>query len=257
MRLAFHNGSSYIPPRLNGVGVSGLSDCSNPDSNGNCPSLSTQITGSLISGASTGAQVAIALGGTTKANIIGGIAAGLIASAPIPVVGPILAGIGAVMGPIAVMFKGCGQTCIQSSNFANQASSALDQLRAQYFAQPVHYESVQQATMQAVENILNWLNQACGSPALGPAGQKCISERLVRGGTAPWCPNPGNTGCDYWTTYYDPVAHDTSVVPDPASSNVSVNPVTGQVTDISSSKFPVPLMIGGATVLVLLLAGSN
>ena len=66
------------------------------------------------------------------------------------------------------------------------------------------------------------MQQSCGNPALGAAGQRCISERLVRGGSAPWCTKPNNVGCDWYTTIYDPIANDPNVVADPASAVNSV-----------------------------------
>lgn len=116
---------------------------------------------------------------------------------------------------IASLFQGCGASCIQSTEFANQFEDALNQLKAAYDSQPIHYKSLQTQTLGYMQSAADQLRKACSDPALGAAGQRCISERLVRGGTAPWCPTPSHTGCDFWSTYYDPIANDPTVVPDP------------------------------------------
>ena len=136
--------------------------------------------------------------------------------------GAIVAAVGAIAGPIISMFNGCGQTCVQATQYANQAATAVQQIHDTYFAQPVHYKSVQDGTLSQLQQIFQAMQQACGNPALGAAGQRCISERLVRGGSAPWCTKPNNVGCDWYTTIYDPIANDPNVVADPASAVNSV-----------------------------------
>ena len=94
-------------------------------------------------------------------------------------------------GQIARMFDGCGPTCVQSTEFANQFGATLDQIKSTYWSAPApRPRSLQAATLEAIDNAINWLRQACSDPSLGSAGQRCISERMVRGGTAPWCPTP-------------------------------------------------------------------
>ncbi len=266
MRLAFSPttgtpypfiASAFSPrtyARSKGVRGLGLGDTTSTNTDQQEPSLTQQYTTSVIQGATTGAGIATALGGSTKADIVGAVAAGLIASAPIPVVGPFLAAIGAIMGPIAVMFKGCGQTCIQATDYANQAATALGQIKTMYFNQPVHYYSQQQAALQAVTNVVNWIKQACGNPALGAAGQRCLSERVIRGAPAPWCPTADHTGCDIWSTFYDPIANDTSVVPDPAEATVAGT--SGGVGGFISS-FPIPLLLIGGGVLAFSMMGGD
>lgn len=131
---------------------------------------------------------------------------------------PFVAAAGAILSlgaAIGNLFHGCGATCIQSSEFANQFQQAVQQLKDYYFAQPVHYRSLQKLTLNEMQKAADALRQACGDPALGDAGKRCIAERLVRGGPAPWCPTPDHTGCGFWETFYDPIANDPNVVEDP------------------------------------------
>jgi hypothetical protein len=186
------------------------------------------------------------------ANISSAIA--LAVGAINPIAGLIVVGVGQALSLVISQFKGCGQTCIQATQYANQAAEALDKARSIYMSAPVHYYSAQQGTLQLMQQVFDALNEACGDPTLGKAGQNCISERLVRGGTAPWCPNPGHVGCDWITYYYDAVAKDPTVVPDPSplsSVESSLSSVFGGGTSGGSV---LPLVMVGALVLGLVWA---
>lgn len=193
------------------------------------------------------------LGDAQSAQISTEIGAGLTTIAPFTGPGaPFVAaaaGIADLVGAALKLFSGCGQTCVQSSQYANQAESILNNLTQSYFATPTpRPASFQQNTLQSIQQILNWLQQMCSNPQLGAAGQRCISERLVQGGTAPWCPNPGNKGCDWITAYYQPVANDPNVVPDAqiAASQLLGSASTGSVNYA-------PLFLIAAVVLGVML----
>jgi len=124
-----------------------------------------------------------------------------------------------VVTTMATMFKGCGPNCTETSKVADQASSAFDQIKGGYWAQAVRTKSSQAAALAALESIASELHSFCSNPAFGDAGKRCISERLVRGGSAPWCPT--GTGCDFYTTIYDPIANDAGVVNDSVSAQVT------------------------------------
>ncbi len=176
--------------------------------------------GNIAQGATSGVLLGASTAISTGSQIAGGIAGALAAIAPFTgPAAPFLAIAAGLVGPIAKMFAGCGSTCTQATQFANQAASALDQMKAAYFAQPVRYKSSQTAALSYFDQIAGWLQQMCSNPALGAAGQRCISERLVHGGSAPWC--PGGTGCDWITAYRDPIANDAGVVPDPPSAAIA------------------------------------
>jgi hypothetical protein len=186
---------------------------------------SAQIVGGFATGATVGASTAI----STGSNVAGAVAGGFEAAAPFfGPAAPIIAAIGLLVAPIAKMFQGCGQTCVQATQYANQADAAAQQIHDLYFAQPVRTVAMQQAALNGILQMADWLRQACSNPALGAAGQRCISERIVPGGTAPWCPNPGNLGCDWYSTLIYPIQNDTGVVPDPS-------PVSAGSADLLSS----------------------
>lgn len=212
-----------------------------------------QIAGSAVTSAFDIAGAALAMTGV---------------GAPI---GALVAAVGSLLGPIIATFNGCGATCTQASQYANQAEQALEQVIALYMAQPVHYASAQSATLAQIQQVINALQTACSNPALGKAGQDCISGRLVRGACAykvapfgwtqdssgnwkyvPSGPNGSGSTCWNWIVgYYDPIANDPTVVPDPVSSPLSTlsslfssGPVAGQ-----SNLLPIALMAGAVLLL--------
>jgi hypothetical protein len=159
--------------------------------------------------------------GSAKRGGIAAAGATLLSLAPLagPVAGAFMAVAGGVVTAMATMFKGCGASCTETSKVADQASAAFDQIKSAYWAQSVRTKSSQTAALVALESIAGELQSFCSNPAYGDAGKRCISERLVRGGTAPWCPT--QTGCDFWTTIYDPIANDAGVVADPVSVQIA------------------------------------
>lgn len=170
----------------------------------------------------------------------------------IPVVGPLAAGAAALATSVATalegVFSGCGQSCVQATQFVNQAVALLQNYLSQYMAQPVHYASMQAQYLAIFDATWARLVQLCEQPALGSAGKRCISERQ-RGGVAPWCPNPGHTGCDMFVTLRDPVANDPNVVPDPSpvSGVLSAAGVPGSVAGVPIGDLilPAALIVGG------------
>ena len=201
---------------------------------------SAQSTGLIESIASTGAL--------TTVSILHSLSIGLFASGPVTAV---IGGLIAVGTLIATMFHGCGQTCIAATQDANKAADILTQNLNAYMSAPVHYKSIQTAALNNVDTIFTALRQACSDPALGAAGQRCISERLVRGGTAPWCPNPGHTGCDWFAEFRDPIANDPKVVPDPAPVAASASDGSGAAVSAAASTALSSPMILAALALIL------
>jgi hypothetical protein len=216
-----------------------------------------QISAIAATGASTTVGILVALG--TIAGPIGAVAAGLIA------VGQVLVGV----------FKGCGQTCIDASNIANQVAQALEQNLSEYMSAPVHTESMQAAALNNFQTAWNALTQACGNPALLSAGKNCISDRqqgscaykTSPGGwqqtNGTWkyvSPGPNNSGSacwNWWIGYHDPIANDPTVVPDAVVTTASPTP-GGTATNITTpvtgpSELGPIVLIGGAVLLLLLL----
>lgn len=107
--------------------------------------------------------------------------------------------------------SGCGQTCIAATKVVNTVEPYLQQNLKAYQAGG-HTKSEQATALKVFDAAWADAVQGCSNPALGSAGQRCISERQA-GGSAPWCPT--KTGCDWFSLYRDPIANDPNVVPDP------------------------------------------
>jgi hypothetical protein len=168
--------------------------------------------------------------------------------------GAIVAAVGALTSLIGGFFK--------PDLTKIEATHIVDQIQAQYLQpnldswralSPEHKTvSAQKASLALVDFAFSKVQQGCSNPALGTAGQHCISERLVRGGTAPWCPNAGHTGCDWYALFRDPIANDPDVHPDqqptdtstPGSAGGSNN--TGSSNTLSSSS---TFLYGGLALL--------
>jgi hypothetical protein len=156
------------------------------------------------------------------------------------VAGPLGAAVAAAVSQIGILlanvFSGCGQTCTQASDLANQAEPLLQQNLASYLAEPVHYASLQAAYLNNFTLTWNALVAACGNPALQSAGQNCISDRQEgachyqtspggwqqQNGTwvyvNPGAQGSGSTCWNWFVGYHDPIANDPTVVPDPAGA---------------------------------------
>lgn len=197
---------------------------------------------------------------------------------------------GAIAGAIAQigvlisdLWSGCGATCTEAADLANQTEALLQENLSQYMSAPVHYQSLQQAAIANFTTAWNALLQGCGNPSLGTAGQNCISQRqngacAYKTSPGGWSngvyQNPGANGsgstCWNWFVgYYDPIANDPTVVPDPVpgasalSDILSFTGASSLLSDIglspSSTIFGLPLtdVIMGALGVALLAFVAN
>lgn len=190
---------------------------------------------------------------STGAATTGALVSILSASAAAGPIGAAIGGVIAIGFAIANAFKGCGPTCVAATQIADQVGVILTDNLHNYMDAPIHYRSLQLAALNNFDTAAAAMMKACGDPALGAAGQRCISERLVRGGTAPWCDHPGQTGCDWVTVLRDPIANDPNVVPDPVTPIVSTD-AAGQTT---VAGLPMPILLGGAALLILAMMGGK
>lgn len=199
---------------------------------GQAPS-GTQVAGTVY-GAGTGVAAPVAGGALATA-------AAIPASLAIPIVGAAFAGIW--LGIQAILNSGCGQSCVITSNWANQAEALLKKNLAAYLALPTpRAQSAQQAYLSNFDAVWNYLVQECSSPGLSTAGQHCISDRQSGG-----CHYHQNGQCWNWFVgYRDPIANDPNVVPDSAASLV-----TGAVSGAAASIGVSPWLIAGAALLVI------
>lgn len=136
-------------------------------------------------------------------------AGGVIALAN-PLVGGIVAAVGALTGLIGGLFKPDikKEEATQIVNRIEQ-EYLLPNLRNWQALQPEQKTpEVQAAALSLFDKAWNGVLQGCSNPQLGQAGVNCISER-ERGGSAPWCPT--GTGCDWFILFRDPIANDPQV----------------------------------------------
>lgn len=215
-------------------------------------------------GALTGQSAYIGQAAAAAASTTG-LLIGVLAS--IPVAGPIAAGIAAIGLALANVFSGCGQTCVEASNLANQAEPLLLQNLQAYMSAPVHYASMQAAALNNFNLTWTALEQACSNPQLGSAGQACIADRQQGGchyKTSPggWQQGPngwtyvspgaagsGSTCWNWFVGYHDPIANDPTVVPDPVPGAAALSSLTGSAT---IGGIPVADLLIGAGALLLL-----
>lgn len=190
--------------RLPGYGLAGAGD------------TAVQIGSTVAQGASTIALTSTATG-TALAASLGG------AAIAVPVVGAAIAGI--ALGIEAILHSGCGQTCIETSQWANQAEELLKQNVNAYFAIAApRPQSVQQSALANFTNVWNRLVQLCSQSGLGTAGTNCIKDRQAGGckwkATAPQYPGqPAQGTCwNWWNGYHDPIANDSQTYNDSISS---------------------------------------
>jgi hypothetical protein len=188
-----------------------------------------QTTQAIITGATSAAsKAALAIMGPAAAGGPVGLAIGAAALA-----------ITALSGKIAHLITGCGQVCIDDTNIVNQADQLIQQIGSQYWNTAVRTVSFQQWTLQQLQDIFAQVSQKVGL-------QKSATERLTRGGGAPWCaanhlaigvdnvvtPNPTNHfgRCGGWLdVVYDPLASDPDVVPDSAAVGQAVSAAASSI----------------------------
>lgn len=219
-------------------------------------------------GAST-TQLATSIGAAAGSSAIAiGVATGAIAG---PVGAIIGAGIGLVTTLISTLIanSGCGITCVETSQWANQAEPLLLQNIQAYFAQPAPRSLSSQ--VQALANfdaIWNTLRQQCSQPGTGTAGQRCISDRQA--GACTWRQSASspllafvrygepNTGeCWNWDSgYRAPIANDPDVAEDSASAIAQgVADTSASVVSGGLSSLGVPLLIGAAVLAAWMVLG--
>lgn len=261
MRLGLHSGPNgnhvtYYPQAyLPGLGSLG-------DSTQQTAAVATQLASTSVGIlAGLGAYIGpIAFAGPAGAAIAGAIVA-----------------LGALAQVVIKQFSGCGQTCIIASDDANKYGSLMTQNLNAYLSAPVHYYSLQQAALHNFDAFWAVMAQACSDPQLGPAGQRCISDRQqgacvwksspggwAKDSTGQWiytAPGPSGSGDACWNYFIgmrDPIANDPTVVPDPTPGS---NPVPLQldangnpIPATSTSSIPLPLLLGGAALLALAVA---
>lgn len=240
------------------------------DSNYAYPSGS-QLTGAVNLGTAVANQ--------TGSDVAGAVAAGLSTAAAIvtpacPPCGAALALGAALTGIVTKMLQGCGQSCIQATDAANQAEPLLQQNLTNYVTAPVRYASLQQNALANFNVMFQNLVAACQNVG-GAGGAACIKDRQAGGckwKASPWKWNADGTftpagaagsgnQCWNWVYgYHDAIAQDPFVVPDPVGS--AAGDVGSSIQNALSSLFgssgggvasPSPLLLiaGGLALFYL------
>lgn len=248
--------------------LAGLGQMSTGETAASIAGQGAVLTTSILSGVSIATTVAA--GGTAATATVLGMSALVV-----PVIGAAIAGLIAIGIAIANTFKGCGQTCIAATQYANQVEPILNQNLQAYIASPVRTVSMQAAAVNNYNTAIAALEQACGQAALGSAGQNCIDER-VNASACEWQASPGGwdastcvytgygasgsgSACVNWVVLYlDPIQNDPCVQPD----SVLTSP-TGSTSASASSAtstasifgVPIPLAIGALLLAAFALGG--
>ena len=188
-----------------------------------------QIGGSLATPVITGATAAsaassIAAGGS-------GLILGMAPALAVPIIGAAIAGV-TLLATALIKNSGCGQTCIETSQWANQAEPLLQQNIQAYFSNPApRSQSQQNAALANFDAVWARLVQMCSDPSTGNAGKRCISDRQSgactwkQSASSPLLAYPGEPqagACWNWFSgYRDPIADDPNVVADSVGSIAS------------------------------------
>lgn len=166
---------------------------------------------------------------------------GMSVAAAVPIIGAALVGVTIAVIGLIKLSKGCGQTCIATSQWANQAEDLLKQNLSAYLALPVpRPRSAQNTAISNYNVVVARLTQMCSDPATGPAGQRCISDRAA--GTCVWRDASG--ACWNWSSgYHDPIASDPNVVDD------SIAARAGSVWSSAVEGDSMPLLLGAGLIV--------
>lgn len=195
------------------------------------------------------AQQAVGYGSAAAGSALAiASAAHLIPAVAVPFIGPALAGATLLISSL-IKNSGCGQTCVITSQWANQAAQALQQNLDAYRAMPTpRPRSAQQLAIQNFDQIWQTLVQQCSQPNLGDAGKRCISDRQQGA-----CHYKDNGQCWNWFVgYRDPIANDPNVVDDSVLAQQQ-NPMSFATSGASSSSLMPALLIAGLLGLAVAL----
>jgi hypothetical protein len=140
-----------------------------------------------------------------------------------PVIGAAIVGVTILV--TVLLRSGCGQTCVVTSQWANEAEPLLSKNVLAYFETPApRTRSQQNAALNNFDVVWAALQQRCSQGGLGVAGQNCIADRQA--GACKWrqradspllsIPGQPQTGAcwNWFSGYRDPIANDPNVVDD-------------------------------------------
>ena len=200
-----------------------------------------------LHGLGTAADTTLINQGVTVAGA--GAAAGLAvagATAAIPLVGPIIAGVTLLVSALHIG-QGCGATCTESTQVVNQAAPILQQNLTAAQQTVAQNGCLTEDELQTLTNNFNtiWgqVKQQCGQiPA--PGGTQCISDR-----------QPG--GQYDWTSYYLTPIQQMPVCPATTSGAVPVTTATSTTAANPTGSSMSLLLPLGLIALAFLMGGSH
>ncbi len=159
---------------------------------------------------------------------------------------------------LAGTIKGCGDSCVLTSDAANEVERLLQKNLAMYQSSG-HTKAEQQAALAYFDLVWNQLVEFCGQPQFQStkAGRNCVEDR--RAGACKW---KNGTECWNWFIgYRDPIANDPDVKPDAASpiSSSSLFPSSDSSNENQSliqidGKEVSPLLLIAALVALVVIA---
>ena len=207
--------------------------------------MSVAGTGAIIGGfAAAAASSAAAASAASVAAGGASIAASGWATAAIPIVGPIIAGVTIALS-LYFARKGPKQKKA-TTEIVNKVEPELKKNLEAYLALPAHYASAQQQALNNFDAGWAFVQDQCNIPEMGNPGIACTADRQ-RGGR--W---------DWFSYYRDPIANDPNVVPDPSSLDQAVNGAgLGGSVNIGGTSVPVVLLMGGGLLALLMLSGGG
>jgi hypothetical protein len=198
----------------------------------------------------------------TSTVIENSLATSLAAAAPLsgPAAPFLLAAAGIAKALAALgVGAGCGQSCVITSDAANEYGNIMQQNILAYFAQtPPRTTTSQTAALQVFDTAWADMVAACNQVG-GSAGQNCVSERQE--GACQWKqttdspllvvpgePQPGECW-NYYNGMRDPIANDTDVIVYSASDSTVTSDVGSVLSSVGiSSTYAVPLLFGAVLV---------
>lgn len=211
-------------------------------------------------GATQGVNAGISTANQTGSVVAGSVAGGLALAAaldPEPFSKAALAIGAALTGIITKMAQGCGQTCVDASNYVNEAEPYFVENVANYANGP-RTRSLQAQALANFDTAFNALVQTCQRIG-GAGGMNCVKDRTA--GSCKWKATPwrwnadgsytpagqAGSGSQCWNWVYgyrDPIAQDPFVQPDSILGSAG-----SAITDTINSLLGGTGVTGGSTAL--------
>lgn len=177
---------------------------SNPDPQCPCSNGNFVPAVSPPSGAASLSLGMMQIGAAAASSSIAAAVAG--ASMAVPLIGAAIAGVTAIVGFFVNRAAQYHSEESAATGIVNQAEVLMKQNLSAWQSTSPKTQSAQYVALQNFCVVWNEVVKACNVTQLAAPGQRCVADRQ-RGGK--W---------DWFSYYYDPIANDSSVVPDASVS---------------------------------------